>query len=302
MACGLADFALGTDTGGSVRVPASNCGIWGMRPSHGIVSLAGVMPFAPTFDTVGVLAGSAEILERAMLVLLAGDRVELLNGDGRSDDSGRSSKDGPAAIYLLDEPFALAEPQVRAALAAPIEQLKTLYGDRVRTTSLAEIVGHADPELDTWRDVYCVLQWAEVECSLGGWIAANKPEFGPATAISFDLVHNLDRRRVAEATARRESYCRRLAAALGDGAVLCLPTAPSPAPLKDGPAGDRRGAYYRRALSLTAIAGIGRLPQVSLPLGQTPDGPIGLSLIGRYGRDAELLAMARALGESSKKS
>src|SRR5215207_7948504 len=56
VACGLLDFALGPDTGGSVRVPANNCGVWGMRPSHGFISVAGVNPLAPTFDTVGILA------------------------------------------------------------------------------------------------------------------------------------------------------------------------------------------------------------------------------------------------------
>src|SRR5262245_1386725 len=62
VACGLVDFALGTDTGGSVRVPASNCGIWGFRPLHGFISVAGVNPFAPTFDTVGILVRSVEVL------------------------------------------------------------------------------------------------------------------------------------------------------------------------------------------------------------------------------------------------
>src|SRR6516225_12387728 len=71
VACGLVDFALGTDTGGSMRVPASNCGIWGMRPSHGFISVAGVLPFAPTFDTVGLFAQSVEVLTRAATVLLA---------------------------------------------------------------------------------------------------------------------------------------------------------------------------------------------------------------------------------------
>src|SRR6478736_6069769 len=71
VACGCVDFAVGTDTGGSVRVPASNCGVWGLRPSHGFISVAGVNPFAPTFDTVGILATSAEILQRAASVLLA---------------------------------------------------------------------------------------------------------------------------------------------------------------------------------------------------------------------------------------
>ena len=70
VACGLVDFALGTDTGGSVRVPASNCGIFGMRPSSGVISVAGVNPLAPTFDTVGAMASSYETLAKAMSVLL----------------------------------------------------------------------------------------------------------------------------------------------------------------------------------------------------------------------------------------
>ena len=94
VACGLADFALGTDTGGSVRVPASNCGIWGLRTSHGFVSVAGVMPFAPTFDTVGILARSAEVLRRAAEVLLADKATEQRVRDdlpaGRRVRAGRS--------------------------------------------------------------------------------------------------------------------------------------------------------------------------------------------------------------------
>src|SRR5688572_2340056 len=101
VACGLADFALGTDTGGSVRVPAGNCGIWGFRPSHGALSLAGVNPFAPTYDTVGVLACSVDVLARAAAVLLASEIPEAVT---------------PVRIHVLKEAFALADPEVRAAL------------------------------------------------------------------------------------------------------------------------------------------------------------------------------------------
>src|SRR6188768_3826585 len=69
VACGLVDFAVGTDTGGSIRVPASNCGIFGLRPSHGLISVAGVMPFAPKLDTVGLFARDIDILQRATAVL-----------------------------------------------------------------------------------------------------------------------------------------------------------------------------------------------------------------------------------------
>src|SRR5438034_468375 len=86
----LVDFALGTDTGGSTRVPASNCGIWGFRPSHGLVSVAGVNPLAPSFDTVGVLAQSADVLAKVGLVLLSGAPL---------------SESKPAKIYLIREAF-----------------------------------------------------------------------------------------------------------------------------------------------------------------------------------------------------
>src|SRR2546423_196570 len=94
VACGLVDFAIGTDTGGSVRVPASNCGIWGWRPSHGLISVAGVMPFAPTLDTVGVFTRSAELLQRVAAVLVA------------TDVSTTTAK-APGSIYLVPEAFEL---------------------------------------------------------------------------------------------------------------------------------------------------------------------------------------------------
>src|SRR4029450_3526371 len=94
-ACGLVDFALGTDTGGSPRVPASNCGIWGLRPSHDFISVAGVTPLAPSFDTVGVLARSADVLAKVGLVLLAAP----------------VSASKPTKIHLIREAFALAGPE-----------------------------------------------------------------------------------------------------------------------------------------------------------------------------------------------
>src|SRR5919197_1699416 len=102
VACGLVDFALGTDTGGSTRVPASNCGVWGFRPSHDFISVAGVNPLAPSFDTVGVLAQSAEVLAKVGLVLLA---------------DGPMSSSKPATIYFIQEAFALADADVQEALS-----------------------------------------------------------------------------------------------------------------------------------------------------------------------------------------
>ncbi|MCC7086761.1 MAG: amidase [Pirellulales bacterium] len=285
VACGMADFALGTDTGGSVRVPASNCGIWGMRPSHGVVSMAGVMPFAPGFDTVGVLARSAEVLSRAMHVLLGANQLQ---------------PSPPKRILVIKEALAQADENCRAALLPVVESICGTFGVPAHEASLAEYCGDNDAnDLEQWRDIFCTVQWAEIESCLGGWIAEVKPQFGPVTANNFNLTEKLDRRRVASAICRREALARELQNSVGPSDLLCIPTAPTPAPLKDSGAHHRTGDYYHRALALTSIAGIARLPQVSMPLAEVDGAPYGISLVAGIGEDRLLLAAASAVAASS---
>jgi amidase len=282
VACGLVDFALGTDTGGSTRVPASNCGIYGFRPSHGFVSVAGMNPLAPSFDTVGVLAANAEVLANVGCVLLA---VSLGSGSR------------PDTIHLIQEAFALADADVQKALSLAVSRLRDFFGDRVRQSSLRDFVaGEAGHSFASWADTFCVIQWAEIKSCLGAWIADAKPEFGPDIAASFELTNQVDRRRVAEALQQRENFSRNLHAFLGPNDLLCVPTTPALPPLK-GKSPKRRSSgsdYYPRALSLTSIAGIGRLPQVSLPVAYADGVPVGLSLLARHGQDSFLLDMAKS--------
>jgi amidase len=283
VACGLVDFALGTDTGGSVRVPASNCGVWGWRPTHGFVSVAGVMPFAPTLDTVGVFARATDVMQLAATVLLGGDRPTAADNE-------------PATIHVLSDAFALADPVVWQALASPVARLRTMFGRRVRETSLGELCQDTEAgDLTTWVEIYRALQGAETMSSLAGWIAAANPEFGPATRAGFEFIKKRDRTRIGEAIGRRERYFSQLRRSLGPRDLVCLPTAPAVAPLKRSHAYDRDSDYYRRALSLTSIAGVGRLPQVSMPLATVESAPIGLSLIAANGEDAFLLQVAKEI-------
>ncbi len=124
VACGLADFALGTDTGGSVRVPASNCGLYGLRPSHGFISTAGVVPYAPSIDTVGVLAASADILGRVASVLLFCQLPGQLE---------------PNAVHLLKEAWEMADPEVQSALAPALDRLRRLWRPKIQETSIRPI-------------------------------------------------------------------------------------------------------------------------------------------------------------------
>ena len=221
VACGLVDFALGTDTGGSIRVPASNCGIWGFRPSHGFVSVAGVNPLAPSFDTVGILAQNADVLAKVALLLLAAAPV---------------SPSTPTTIHLIREAFDVADTAVQESLSEPIRRLREIFGGAVRESSLQDLVGDdAGHNFATWAETFCVIQWAEIESCLGAWIASARPEFGAAIAASFQLMKQLDRRRVSESLQRREQYFRSLHEFLGPDDLLCIPTTPALPPHKGDP-------------------------------------------------------------------
>jgi len=283
VACGLVDFAFGTDTGGSVRVPAANCGIWGIRPTHGIISVAGVNPLSPSFDTVGVLAVDVDVLVRVSSILLSAEIPAF---------------EKPESIHLIREAFTLCEPEVRAALEMDIQKLRDLFGNRVRETSIREVDGETNvAELLNWYEIYRVLVRAEAESCLGSWIAAARPEFGPLVTESFELTHELDRSLIPGMKDRRENYFRRMKSFLGKRDLICIPTVPSPAPLKgsirkrdQSPTG-----YYTSALSLTSIAGVTRSPQISMPVASVSSIPIGLSLMARTHEDAFLLAAAKFL-------
>jgi amidase len=144
-------------------------------------------------------------------------------------------------------------------------------------------------------DTFCVIQWVEIRSCLGAWIANASPEFGPGIAESFQLVNQFDRRRIAKALQRREQYFQSLHEFLGPDDLLCIPTTPALAPRKgDPPSRSSSGSgYYPRTLSLTSVAGMGRLPQVSLPIADADGVPVGLSLLARHGQDSLLLQVAK---------
>jgi amidase len=283
VACGLVDFALGTDTGGSTRVPANNCGIWGFRPSHDFISVAGVNPLAPSFDTVGILADSVDVLSTVGSVLLANAAVPT---------------NKPDTIHLIQEAFVLADADVQQALLEPVRRLRDLFGDRVRESSLRDFAAdEPGRSLVRWGEIFCVIQWAEIKSCLGAWIADAKPVFGPHIAESFQLANELDRRRVAEALQVREKLFRSLDRFLGSNDLLCIPTTAALAPCKGHPPprSSTGSGYYPRTSGLTSIAGIGRLPQVSLPLAQFGGVPTGLSLLAGHGRDRFLLDVVKSI-------
>lgn len=274
VAGGLVDFALGSDCGGSVRVPASYCGIYGMRPSHGRVSLDGVVPFAPSFDCVGWFARDPQIMHEVGRVLL---------GDDSTPKPFRR-------LLLASDGFDLADAAVTAALAPGIAKLATLVGSAQRVRLGGE---HG---LERWGEAFRSIQAYEVWASMGDWITRHRPQFGPGIRERFEAASRTSADEVRQSEALRQQAVRWLENLLKPGDLLCLPTTPRPAPLRGLEVEDIEIAYRHRAMALLCSAGLAGLPQISLPLGTVGGLPIGLSLMGPRGTDIDLLGVARSIG------
>src|SRR5262249_15949348 len=156
------------------------------------ISLAGVLPLAPSFDTIGFFARDFKVLDRVANVLLP-------------DQSERSSKDSRPTIHLVRELFDLTDPVARRALHDGVSSVGRGVGDGVRETSLTELCDDERAgDLNSWLMIYRVMLGAEIMSCHGGWFAAAKPEFGPAPSAGFEYVQQLDRTRINEWVALRE--------------------------------------------------------------------------------------------------
>ncbi len=275
VAAGSVDFALGSDTAGSVRVPASYCGIYGIRPSWGAVSLAGACGLAPSLDTAGWFAAGAATLARVGGVLLPED--------------GGGGALGP--LLRPDSAWANALPETAEALAPALRALEALLGP-----ALPVEVAPEGPAV-VYEHARCV-QAEEVWATLGGWVEETQPAFGPGVAERFAAARALDPAKAAAGRAFRRVFAARVRALLAGGAVLAFPTSPGPAPpLSATPA--EQNAVRERTMGVTATSGLAGLCEVTLPAGRAEGAPVGLSLAAAPGRDRALLALAVALAEGA---
>ena len=272
-ACGAnaCDFALGSDTGGSVRIPAAFNGLYGLRPSHGRIDLSGAMAMAPSFDVAGWFANAPGIFHRVGEVLLRGKAVlASVNNLIIATDAFAQADDEVAALgrrFLQ---------RARAQLPAASEQTVAPGG------------------FDDWREAFRVVQAKEVWETFGDFVVRASPKFGPGIKERMAFA--------ASVTAEQANAARKVAAAgrehlralVPPGTIVALPTSPSIAPRVELKA-DELESFRVRVMRLTCPAGLAGLPQMNLPAGTVYGCPAGLSFIAWSGGDEVLLDLAVSL-------
>ena len=268
----LCDFALGSDTGGSVRAPANHCGLYGIRPTHGRISLSGVLDLAPSLDTCGYFARDVETFARVSSVLLGADTVPL-----------------PARVRLLKplDIWAMLDADVMAAQAAPLTRVQAALGEAVDARVILD-------DVDTlyWR--FRHIQGREAWMVNGPLIERFCPPLGPGVAERFAWSKAVTDAQFVQGVVYRERFRRHLADLLGTDGVLVMPTLPDIAPLcNEG--GEAMESYRNRSIQMLCIAGLSGFPQISLPLGHRLGAPLGLSLLGPAGSDRGLVRLARQI-------
>ena len=269
VAAGFCDFALGTDTGGSIRVPASFCGLYGLRTTFGRLSVAGIMAMAPSFDTVGWLARDAATLKRVGEIYF-----------------GRMGK-APAPRLLL----------ARDAFDIPVHPISDALLPAARALGANSEVTLFTEGVEYWLETFRPLQLYDLWSTLGAWGATPGRRLSPAVSERIELSSRVDPTKFAAAVVKRETLTDRLLSLLGNDGVLILPTAHDLPPLRDAPV-SAQIEFREKTLALTCVASLCRLPQINIPAAVVDGCPVGLSFIAGPRGDQLLLDLAEKIGKA----
>ncbi len=272
----LVDFALGTDTGGSVRIPSSYTGIFGYRPTMGRISLQGVIPLSQSFDTVGCMARSPAILEEVALTLLKGSVFP-------------STKSFSRAIIAQDA-ISRVDPKPAVRAQSHIQQITSEFPSVTQDVIARE-------GLDVWSQAFRIIQGYDIWKNFGQWILENQPHFGPGFRERFYWTQTI---RAEDRNAWSQKWLGwrdELWERLREDTLMIFPTAPGLAPEKNTPA-NLLDSFRDRVLQLTCIAGLGGLPQISMPILDIDGVPFGISVVAGPGMDEALLSWVRMYMEA----
>jgi amidase len=270
VAASMCDFALGSDTGGSIRVPATFCGLYGLRPTHGRMNIAGVTPMAPSYDTVGFLAREAGLFRKMGHALLEGAKVEAKI----------------ERLILAENFFNHAEASMDQALWGVIDRLRSTL-PKPEHKDIAD-----EDEIAAWRNAFRLIQGFDIQSTLLPFIRSHNVDLGPGIKERFEMAAAITVAEAGAARALRAEIVKRLHALIPPGTVLVLPTTPTLPPERDIPDGASFSEFRAQTLGFTCLAGHGGLPQISIPAAEAAGCPVGLSFIGWQGGDEALLDLA----------
>ena len=271
VAAELVDIGLGTDTGGSIRVPAAFCGLYGLRTTHGFISLRGVMPLAPSFDTIGWLTRNPDLLFK----LLQAFEFPMVNADA----------DTVTKLIIPEDLWEKADESIRNVLLPFIDAATALFGN-------CSYVSLASEGLGTWREVFQVCQAAEIWSCHGRWIEEQSPTFGPGVRERFIKASAITEKERDHAETTRKSIRERIFGLLRGGVIL-TPAVPSTPLPRRGVGGKELETFRDRALEMLCPAGLAGLPQLVFPARSLDGAPVGLSLIGMPGSEYLLHVLAQ---------
>jgi len=273
---GMADIGLGTDTGGSIRVPSSYNGLFGLRPTHGVIPMDNMVGLAPSFDTVGWMTKDLETLENVAKILF--------------------SKVLPEAPLSSFNQVLICDNLIeQVAHNSELRNQLDAWRDKGLLTNEASLF------IDTqaWKasETFRTLQGAEIWQEHGKWIEEDKPVFAPDIQLRFEWCATISSDDIAAAKQQRKGFTDWIESELKDS-VLIIPTTPGLSPLFTATA-DELATYRNQLMDMTAIAGLAGLPQLHLPVCELEGAPCGLSLIGSKGSDLALIEFAKTLMEQS---
>jgi amidase len=267
VAARMADIGLASDTLGSIRVPASYCGLYGLRPSHARLSTQGMSPLAPSLDTPGWLTRDADTLIRLAFTLLK-DQVAIPK---------------PQRFIIPKAFLEGASPEVLTAFETFLKRMEEHFGT-VETLDL-------DPDMmDRWSETVRTIQGYEAWEAHGPMIMELMPSLGPGIRERFEWARSVTQEDYERATAHRHADQGAVYDLLED-ACWVFPSAPAPAPLRTCPESGLED-HRRMLLRQTAFASLFRLPELSAPFLSAEGLPVGVSLVGARGLDLALCILA----------
>lgn len=274
----LADIAVGSDTGGSIRAPASFCGLIGLRTTHRLISLEGAMKLAPSLDTFGWFARDIDIYEKVATLLIG-------------KDAHRGPLARPLALDWLDQ---------LATGPAEATEYKRMRGQAESALGPIASAAHLSFSTDDLYWCFRKIQAYEAWQQHGAWISSGDRGLGPGVKDRFEFGATIEAAAYEAEIARRDAFRKELGSVLGDDGFLVMPTVPGAAPLANG-SHEELLAYRERALRLLCLSGLSGFPQITLPIGTVDGAPFGLSLLGPAGSDLALIALARKILKTGSK-